>query len=264
MKLVSLTTALFISLFTFSSCEKVINIDLKDSQNKVIVEGLITNEAGQLVHSVLLSKSNSFSSTGKNNPIVGALVIVEDSTSKIIDTLKETSPGVYNTKKILGVIGHTYKLNAIINGTSYTASSKMPEAIGLDSLYIQETPFFGNIFKQVVPVFKDDLGTKNYYRFSVQVNDSLQNDIDAWDDLLSDGKVNSRPLNIDDQEALDGDDTLSVTMNTTDLALFNFFNTLENASGNAQTPGNPTSNISGDAIGYFGAITVQKRTIILP
>ena len=55
-----------------------------------------------------------------------------------------------------------------------------------------------------------------------------------------------------------------VRMNSTEKAIYDFFYTLENASGNGQTPGNPLSNISNGAIGYFGAITVRERYVIVP
>jgi hypothetical protein len=255
---------LFPFLILFSSCEKVINVDLKNTAPTVIIEGIITDESGLLSHKVLVSKSTNFSSTGKNNPVVGAVVIVEDATDKITDTLLELKPGEYTTQSILGIVGHTYTLKVIVDGVNYTATSTMPKEVSLDSLYVQKIPFFGNDFKQVIPVFKDPIGSENFYRFSIQVNDSLQRKFEAWDDLLSDGKVNSRPLQIENQDLLDGDDTVLITMNTTDKALYNFFYTLENASGNGQTPGNPLSNISGKAIGYFGAITVKKKTLIIP
>lgn len=257
--------SLFVAaLAFFSSCEKVINIDLKNSNPKLVVEGIITDESGLLSHRILLSKSQSFSSDGRNNPVVGATVIVEDITGNIIDTLLETKPGEYLTQKILGIEGHTYNLRAIVDGVAYTSTSTMPVAVNLDSTYIQELPIFGQNFKQVIPYFKDPAGNENYYRFSIQVNDSLQNRFEAWDDLLSDGKFNSRPLNIDNQDLLEKDDTVIVIMNTTEKPMYDFFYTLDNASGNGQTPGNPTSNISGDAIGYFGAITVRKRSLIIP
>lgn len=255
---------LCIVLALFSACEKVINIDLKNAAPKVIIEGTITDDPFTLSYTVLVSKSNSFSSNGKNNPVSGAIVIVEDATSNIIDTLEEISPGRYKTQKITGIEGHTYKLRAIVDGTAYTASSTMPKAVSLDSLYIQTLPFFGEEFKQVIPVFKDPIEQENYYRFSLRVNDSVQNDFDAWDDIITNGKVNSRPLNINAQELFDGDDTVYVRMNSTEKAMYDFFYTLENASGNGQTPGNPLSNISNGAIGYFGAITVRERYVIVP
>lgn len=257
--------SLFVAALTFfTSCEKVINIDLKNSNPKLVVEGIISDESGLLTHRVLLSKSQSFSSDGRNNPVIGATVVIEDVTSNIIDTLLETKPGEYLTQKILGIEGHTYNLRAIVDGVAYTASSTMPVAVTIDSSYIQEFPVFGQSFKQIIPFFKDPVGMENYYRFAVQVNDSLQNRFEAWDDLLSDGKINSRPLNIENQDLLAQGDTVTIIMNTTEKPMYDFFYTLDNASGNGQTPGNPTSNISGDAIGYFGAITVRKRSLIIP
>ena len=131
---------LFTALVLFSACEKVINIDLKNTAPKVIIEGTITDDPFTISYTVLVSKSNSFSSNGKNNPVSGATVIVEDATSNVIDTLEETKPGVYKTQKITGIDGHTYKLRAIVDGVAYTASSTMPQAVPLDSLYIQSLP----------------------------------------------------------------------------------------------------------------------------
>ena len=256
--------SLFCGILLLSACEKVINIDLNDSESKVVIEGIVTNENGQLVHTILVSKSCKFSSEGKNNPVNNATVVITDATSNITDTLVQTSPGNYNTSRILGIIGHNYQLVVIVDGQQYTANSTMPAQVMIDSLYIQELPVFGTNFKQVVPVFQDPFGTKNYYRFGVQVNDSVQRGVDAWDDLLSNGKLNSRPLQIENQDLLDGNDTVYVTMNNTDSATFAFFNTLYNASGNAQTPGNPLSNISGGALGYFSAMTIQKSYVLVP
>lgn len=264
MKISFAIVSLLCGIMLLGACEKVINIDLKDSQTKVVIEGIVTNENGQLVHTVLVSKSSKFSSEGKNNPVSNAIVVITDATSNISDTLLQVSPGTYNTSKILGIIGHNYQLLVTVDGQQYTASSTMPAQVMLDSLYIQEIPVFGESFKQVIPVFQDPSSSKNYYRFGVQVNDSVERGVEAWDDLLSNGKLNSRPLQIESQDLLDGKDTVYVTMNNTDSATFAFFNTLENASGNAQTPGNPLSNINGGALGYFSAMTIQKRYVLVP
>ncbi|MDI9319113.1 MAG: DUF4249 domain-containing protein [Phycisphaerales bacterium] len=256
--------ALSCILLFAASCQKVINVDLKNTAPRVVVEGIITDQPGLTKHLVLLSKSNNFSADNTPIPIVGALVWVEDATANIKDTLSEDKPGAYYTHKILGVAGHTYKLNALADGIIYTSESTMPYAATIDSLRLQIFGFFGQKEKQVIPVFKDSIGIKNYYRFSIQINDSVLKSTEAWDDKLTDGKTNSRPLNINEQDLFDENDTVIVTMNCTDKANFDFFSTLQNALGDGQTPANPTSNISGNALGYFGAHTLRKSKIIIP
>lgn len=254
-------------LLLFASCEKVINVDLKDADQKVVIEGnIIDDSTGNLSHLILLSKTKKFTADNQRVPVIGATVIVEDVTVNRADTFKEQVPGSYFSKNISGVQGHTYKLTALIEGKTYTATSTMPDLVPFDSLYVDDFTFFGSVVKQVIPVFQDPPGVKNYYRFSVQVGDSLLNRHEAWDDRLTDGKINSRPYNVFDEELFKGNDTLLMTMECIDKGVYDFFNTLENASGGGggQTPGNPISNISGGAMGYFGAKTLRKRTIIIP
>lgn len=251
----------FIFVVFFSSCEKVINVDLKNTDPRIVIEGVITDEPGP--YSILLSKTNAFSALNKRNPIQGALVIIEDITAKRKDTLAELLGGEYITKYTNGVSGHTYILTALIENKTYTATCTMPQTVPFDSLYRQDFSFFGTVYRQFVPVFQDPPNTLNYYRFGIQVNDSVQKALEAWDDQYSDGKVNSRPLNVENQDLFKGKDTVTVTMNCTDKGTFDFFNTLINASGNGQTPANPLTNISGDGLGYFGAVTIRRKTIIL-
>lgn len=255
---------LLLFLFVFSSCEKVIDIDLKDSSPKIVIEGLITDDPSVDSFTVKVSRSNNFNSEGKNLPIDDALVIMEDVSMGIKDTLTLTQAGTYKSSKIRGSIGHLYQLEVRIAGVSYTASSKMPDLVPLDSLYEQKIPAFADAFRQIIPVFTDPVGVQNFYTFSLKVNDSSQTEFQPWDDRLSDGKTNSRPLIIGDAELFDGQDTVFVTMNCTDKGIFDFFNTLENASGNGQTPANPTSMFTNGAIGYFGAVTTRTRSLIIP
>jgi hypothetical protein len=245
----------------FASCEKIINVDVKDSEQKLVIEGTVNNEPGVYTHKILLSKTNKLSAENNANPFSGALVVVEDLSINQADTALEKEPGMYITQKTQGVPGHTYKLSVLAEGKMYTSESTMPEPVTLDSLYTEEFSFFGETFKQIIPVFQDPPGAKNYYRFSTTINDSSNNNFQAWDDQLSDGKLNSRPLFNNDEPKKD--DTVTVFMSSTDKPTFDFFNTLENAQGSGQTPSNPISNIPG-AMGYFSALTIQRKTIIIP
>lgn len=252
-------------ILTFAACKKIINVDVNNSSPRVIIEAEITDEPGKLQHKFYLSQSNPLSASNQRTPIVGAQVVLEDLTLHQKDTLQEAQPGVYVTQHTLGISGHAYQLNAFINGVQYSANSTMPYAVHLDSMKVQVFQFFGQKVKQVVPVFQDPIGIANYYRFSLVLNDSLLNEsTQAWEDALTDGKTNSRPINIAEQDLFKGNDTLIITMNCTDKASYDYYNTLQNATGNGQTPANPTSNISSNCLGYFSAVTKIKDTVIVP
>lgn len=255
-----------LSLFiTLISCEKVINPAIKESDKRVVIQGFITDEPGLLNHMVTLSRSVAFSANNTPDWISGAQVIVTDLTSGNTDTAVEVSPGNYLTQSTPGIPGHTYQLRAQLGQEIFTASSTMPQPVAFDSLYADTFNAFGNAVKQFVPVFTDPQGIENAYAFQVQINDTLLNTIEAWNDLYSDGKKNSRPLVLRNEDIeYKGNDTVTITMYCGQKSLYDFFYTLENASGNGQTPANPVSGISGNGLGYFEAVTKRKRTIIVP
>ncbi len=249
-------------LLSATSCEKVINVDLNDTDSKVVIDANISDNTGP--YSVFLSRTVNFSQDNNMPPVTGATVIIVDSTANMTDTLSEVAPGHYQTHTISGIIGHTYNLSVFADNTWFRSSSTIQPLVPLDSLYLQTISFFGIEVKQCIPVFKDPVGVPNYYRFLVQVNDSLMNDMNAWDDRFSDGKVNSRPLNSLDDELLTGDeDTVIVEMRCIDKPSYDYFRTIENATGDASTPANPISNISGNALGYFSAYTSRYRSLII-
>lgn len=254
-----------LSIFFFDSCKKVINVDVNNSTPRVIIEAEITDESGKFQHEFYFSLSNPLSASNQRSPIVGAQVVLEDLSLHQKDTLIEVKPGVYITQHTLGVSGHSYQMNALINGVQYSAASTMPYAVPVDSMKLQVFQFFGQKVKQVVPVFHDPIGIANFYRFSLVLNDSVLNEsTQAWEDAITDGKTNSRPINIAEQDLFKGNDTLVITMNCTDKASYDYYNTLQNATGDGQTPANPTSNISSNALGYFSAVTKKKFTVIVP
>ncbi|MBL0015310.1 MAG: hypothetical protein IPP17_02450 [Bacteroidetes bacterium] len=50
-------------------------------------------------------------------------------------TLYETQPGYYATDSLLGRPGHTYNLTVNVGAETFTASSTMPQAVALDTVY---------------------------------------------------------------------------------------------------------------------------------
>lgn len=56
-------------------------------------------------------------------------------------------------------------------------------------------------------------------------------------------------------------------MQCIDRAIFDYFTSLNSSIGNGPgggaTPSNPTSNINGNAIGYFSAHTAQRKLVIV-
>lgn len=251
-------------LLSMYACTKVITVNLNDSSPQFVIEGIITNARGP--YQVQITKSVNFSETNSFPPVTGATVKITDITGAVTDILTEATPGIYKTHTIQGIPGHSYQLDITTGSQNFTASSTMPLPVRLDSISFQYTDRLGKIDITNVPNFYDPPGVKNYYSFTQTVNSRKIKLTSVFDDRLSDGKYISLPLRTD-STYITYKDTVSVTMNCIDKSTYDYFYTFFQVSGGSSfrtsaSPSNPISNISNNALGYFGAYTTQSMKLI--
>ena len=251
----------------FSSCRKVIKLDLKNNEPRYVIEGIITNQNG--VCSVLISRSKNFYGDNQFAGISGAQVKVKDNGVEFI--LNETSSGIYENSTLNGTPGHVYELSVSIGNEIFSAISKMPQPVNLDTLFISTGPFGQFKFPNIN--YTDPAGINNGYRFVQYVN-GIKDPAIFWDDdEFTDGQFISRQLDSgidreDDPGNIKSGDAVRIDLLTIDEAVLKFWYTLSTGGaeggGHLVAPSNPVTNIQGGALGYFSAHTVSSRTVIAP
>lgn len=249
---------------SFYGCKKVINVNLKNAESKIVITGEINNRLGP--YKVNISKSVNFSTDNIFPAVSDAFVTITG--NGIIDTLNEAEPGIYLTGKIEGLPGRSYSLFVSIEGKIFTAISFMPEPVWIDSL-----SFLVGRNNVIYPVvnFQDPPDIENYYHFIEYANGERFNNgrgNSVFDDRLSDGRYISTVL-YDDSTDIKRGSTLTVQMNCVDKPVYNYLKELLQISGggggfSSPAPANPPSNISGGALGYFSANTISSKTVELP
>jgi hypothetical protein len=247
----------------FCACQKVIDVDLKDNQPTIVIEGEVTDNPS-IPSTVKITKSVNFSEDNVFPTVSGALVTISDNAGNNA-TLNETSPGVYQTTSIAGVQGRTYYLTISVDGKTYSSTSTMPIKVNLDTVLIGESfgpgPPGG---KAATPKFTDPLGRGNNYRFKLSKNRIVSKSLFLLDDQVLDGGPNNRSISDQELEFKTGD-TAIITMMCIDKSVQLYFYSLsQNGNGPdaSATPANPVTNINGAILGYFSAQTVQtKKTI---
>lgn len=167
--IIKTTVILACSSILFSSCEKVIKLDLKESDKKIVIEGGISNASA--VNTITLTKNINFDQSNVFPQVTGAIVKISDDAGNS-ETLTETSAGVYQTTSMIGVQGRTYFLSIEAEGKKYSAQSIMPYKVNFDSLLVEkEAGFLGEDSLYVIsPLYQDPGGVKNYYRFVRYIN----------------------------------------------------------------------------------------------
>jgi len=242
----------------FSSCEEIIDIDLKDADPVLVVEANIS-DVNEL-HYIYLSKTVQFGDDNKPLRVSGAQVRVSEDGSRVY-TFDEFSPGVYRAN-FKGKVGSTYQLRIELEGKTYNATSVMPPKINLDSVSITQVDFFDERRKFVKLHYQDPPETADAFRCVLSINNNKLTEFFVDNDRFNNGKYIDRIIYSDEPDIVTGDDII-IDFQTIDLNNYRYFFTIQQISGGGGppvAPSNPVSNISNGALGYFSAHTSQRRS----
>lgn len=262
---------LFFILFSFSlvSCEKVIDIDLNETEKKYVIEAVLTDQTGDA--RVMVSRTKDFDESNEFSPVRNAVVSITE-TGGTTTTLAEPRPGIYESPALAGSPGKTYTLSVVTGNTSFTATSTMPVKVGLDSIFITDEQLFTDTRKTVNAVFDDPAGPGNSYRFVQYVNNFKEGQVMIRNDDYSDGRrIINKLFYFSDEDDYKGNiksgDTVMIEMLCIDRAIYKYWYSLDRSAtgGSGQaTPANPVSNLQGGALGYFSAHTMQRKEMLVP
>jgi hypothetical protein len=173
------------SLITVLSCEKEIEVELENVEDKLVVEGII--ETGEYPF-ITLSKSTGYfdavdSTTFFKMFVNDALVIVSDGNE--YDTLKFDTvpfypPFRFQGSKIKGQENTSYSLRIEYEGQVYTSTTTIRQIVPLDSVkYIYEAN--SDSLGRLRLYANDPIDQTNYYKgFSMDLDIDLSKEIPVW------------------------------------------------------------------------------------
>lgn len=244
-----------------SSCEKEIDIDLNEADQKVVIVGTVTNleEPAQvrITKSVPFDQPNIFPAVTN-----GQVQITRINGSEIsVFSLVEVEPGVYRTQEPIGQQGATFRLSIIAEGETYEAESVMPDVVEIVDFYFEE--FLPGSLNPGVD-FVDVGGRRDFYKANLFINNELKPDIFITDDTFTDGQVNAALFGGPDLEFNAGDSVL-IQIDHIDENNYNYWISLsQNVNESTAAPANPKSNISNNALGYFSAFSRTSVSGVVP
>lgn len=258
-----------ITLLAFASCTKVIDVNLNSVTPQFVIEGALME--GTQDFKVRITKTGDYFNPTKPTPITNATVSLRKGNGTAV-ALKHESEGVYKTLGYTAQSSAEYNLTVTIDGKVFDATSFMPKAVllsDLDSEILPElnrdTDLKADTF-QINCYFKDPENVANYYRVKTIANGVAKDkggDLLVVEDRLSQGKDIILPIFT---SVFKLNDKVEVELLSIDRKMFDYFNTLSNLIGNdggGAAPANPLSNWSGGALGYFGAFSSSKKTIVV-
>lgn len=272
-------------------CEKDITFNLKNADNKLVVDAEIENDN---YPTVILTRNFDF--FAKINPQLLANAFVHNADVKLSNgtlthTLKEYEIPLPDGFKgyvytvdtnnlgtaFKGEFSKKYDLTITVDGQEYKASTNiLPITKSPDSIWFKPAPMNPDSNKRVMMVtVSDPPGLGNYGRYFTKRNNEnfLPGENSVFDDAVIDGSTytvqvdpgidRNNPLKDDDNFFQKGD-KVTVKLCTIDKATYTFWSTWEFAY---QSIGNPFSqpnkvlgNISNGALGAFCGYAAWYKT----
>ena len=263
------------------SCQKEIELDYRDIEPVVSIEGRVTNEQVY----VLITRTRSMNDSVKGRGIGGAVVTIssEDGTELLVYDARD---GYYRPASgMKGVPGRTYRLDVTLDGHQYAATSTMPrQAPIVSTQFIWQSLLDNGMLMYEMWASDPEPDVRNYYWYRVdrrakdpKVRQKQGTDAYRWSSFDDRGAINARiyrDIMCVNEEMMDGQDieddqlksilfdgdTITLQLMTIDRAMFEYY---QSVSVGQRMGANPISNISGGCLGYFAAGSVSHADTVI-
>ena len=273
-----------------TSCEDIITLNGPQTEPFIVVDGNITNVAGEQI--IRLTNSQNLLNESVPTPLKNAVVKVTDDLGKTYEFKDIKSEGIYkwipaNKSDILGTVGRTYSLEIQSEGDIFKAVSKINRVPKIDSIAYRlddangrqkgvgkpdkgyEAQFYANDLK----------GVGDCYRIKVYKNDTLMagedNIVVAYDALntknpIGDGIMFIIPLRqVARTELYEENDRLKVELLSITEAHYDFWSQFKQELNNAGLFARPAARIPSNVIntnpkssrqasGWFGTSAISS------
>jgi len=266
----------------FVGCQKEIEVDIPDYQDKIVIEGSIENGQPAMV---IVSNSVPYFSTIDLDMLLNevfikdAVVTVTSSTGEteqLTFAYTEESPiyFAYMGQNIIGEPGKSYALRVEYGGKVYTSQTSIVQPVALDSVWLAFIDENDTMPTSRI-LLSDNAETQDYYQFRIKIHGKDLTDRlwvtsmpVAFDDATFNGKtVNYEilranpstlfmPTTTDEEESdfyritYRPGDTIYIKTSMLDYPAYRFWSTISNELSFGQnpfmSPAPIISNISGD------------------
>lgn len=252
---------IIILFVSFISCEKVVDLDLKESEPRIVIDANITDSSPCFV---ILTESQGFNNNEPYKRISGATIELSDDKGNK-EIVKETKEAGIYMSLMTGKTGKSYTLNVSIEGKEYEAKATIPKAVPIDSLYIYNIRIGKDDWYSPCIIFQDPEEEENYYYTMVYVNGTIMRSIYLNDDEFRNGLVVERILYFDKEDNNDEElkigDHIRVEMQALDKGMYTFYKSLYSVAAGGAT--NPLTNFTGGALGCFKAFRASYKEITI-
>lgn len=155
----------FLFTIIFVSCEDVIDVKVSEGQERLVIEASLDWEKGTSGNNqvIKLSKSSPYFDNNTNNIVTGASVKVTNNNTLAEYLFDDENDGTYTISNFMPVIGHSYSLEVIYNGETYTGSETLTAVPDINRITQSVEGGFDDELLEVNIYYTDPADEENYY-----------------------------------------------------------------------------------------------------
>jgi len=277
-KIISLLLTVLISW----GCQEIIDVDLTQSEPKLVIEGRLVNERS--FQKIKISESINFYDTAGLSPFKDAEVSLLDGNSNVIAQFTyQSEDSAYITNNPLSLtVGENYVLQIEAKGELLEAQGTVLENATLDSLYYLSDkelesigqPSFGEGYFMFVNGSLNNEGIE-YFKLDVTVNDTLRNSRGDFSNSVLTSEFFGRDFQaLPVPGSFEEEDSVGLELYTLNEDVYQYYvefiNLLFNDGGVfSPPPVNPTTNIKNltnpenEPLGFIQFSSVQRKSIVI-
>ena len=258
-----------ISLFVFTSCEKVIEVDLDTAEPKLVIDASLKWEKGTSGNeqTIKLSTTGSFYSNAIP-PVSNAVVFVTDTNDSTFNFIENGTTGEYNCSNFVPIIGETYTLTVLYANQTYSAIETLMPVPTINSIEQKNDTGFTGDNIEIKAIFTDNGATNDYYLFKAKPNYNTIPSYRVFYDRFFQG--NSFYAIYSDDKLKSGD-VLQIALQGISKRYYSYMNILISLAGsnNGSPFQSPPATVRGNvinesndanyALGYFSLSEVDAR-----
>lgn len=248
-------------VFSFTSCEEVIDVNLNTAKPKLVIDASLKWEKGTDGAEQTIKLSTTTGYFDENIPTVsGATVFVTNSADVVFEFMEsDTIPGAYICTNFIPVLNETYNLTVIQNGSTYTASDQLFPVPVIDKIEQKDDGGFGGGNIEIKFFYTDDGTRDDYYLFKAKLEKYVREYSVSSDEFYQGNQI----FGIYSNDAIKSGQKLDFTLSAISEGYFNYMQVLLSVAGNsgggpfqsapATVRGNIVNNTDIDnyALGYF-------------
>ncbi len=253
-----------LTILTFASCTDVVEVDVPETDPRLVVEASIDWEKGTLGNEqmIKLSASKPYFDKNEDQIVTGASVKITNDSNGAEVVFVDQNNGEYTTDSFAPILNQSYTLEIIYNNETYIAKETMRSVTDIISV----TQEIDKDELSITAEFEDPENEKNFYFGKFKDRNEILPELFYDFDKFTNGNVMEFEYYVNDDD--DDDDERSLE-GIVDFRLYGiserYYNYISLLTDQAESDGSPfsttpaplrgncinTTNTDNNAFGYF-------------